>query len=150
MGVSELRLSIPQLRWRCQPQALGFRTTADVEAAQGIVGQMRAVEALRFGLEISAPGHNLYVRGLSGTGRLTLVRRVLEDVRPGVRLGPDYAYVHRFAQPDRPRLLRLPRGRGVNFRDRVLELAEARQEDRGRLVELPAPDPAVLSPQTRT
>ncbi|MBL4685337.1 MAG: AAA family ATPase [Nannocystaceae bacterium] len=138
MSASELRLSTPQLRWRCQPQALGFRTTADVEAAQGIVGQMRAVEALRFGLEISAPGQNVYVRGLSGTGRLTLVRRVLEDVCPGVRQGPDYAYVHRFAQPDRPRLLRLPRGRGVNFRDRILELAEFVVSELQAAVETPA------------
>ena len=124
MSTSKLRLSPTQLRWRCRPEALGFASTADVPAAEGIVGQERAVEALRFGLEIAAPGQNIYVRGLSGTGRLTLVRRVLDEVKPGVRPGPDYAYVRRVDQPDRPRLLSLPRGKGEAFRDRVLELTD--------------------------
>ncbi|MEM6993686.1 MAG: AAA family ATPase [Myxococcota bacterium] len=124
MNRPDLRLSTPQLRWRCTPESLGFASTADVEAAEGIVGQSRAVDALRFGLQISAPGQNVYVRGLSGTGRLTLVRRVLEEVKPGVRPGPDYAYVRRFERPDRPRLLALPRGRGEAFCDRMLELTE--------------------------
>lgn len=135
MSSSKLRLSPTQLRWRCRPESLGFASTADVAAAEGIVGQERAVEALRFGLEIAAPGQNIYVRGLSGTGRLTLVRRVLGEVKPGVRPGPDYAYVRRFEQPDRPRLLSLPRGKGEVFRDRVLELTEFIVRDLGGEVE---------------
>lgn len=124
MSSPEHRLDPSQLRWRCDAASLGCSTTRDVVAATGIVGQARAVEALRFGLEIRAPGQNVYVRGLSGTGRLTLVRRVLEDVEPGVRPGPDYAYVRRFDQPDRPRLLRLPRGRGEAFRERMHEVGK--------------------------
>ncbi len=112
-------LGVELLRWRCDPAIFDFETTAEVPAAEGIVGQDVAVEALRFGLETSAPGQNVYVRGLTGTGRATLVRRLLEEIRPGCPLPDDRAYVYNFAQTDRPRLLSLPRGTGETFRRRM-------------------------------
>jgi predicted ATP-dependent protease len=112
------------LRWRCDPRSLGFATTDELEPLEGIVGQDNAVEALRFGLEIDAPGQNVYVRGLRGTGRLSLVRRLLEEIGPAARPSPDYCYVHDFESPDRPKLLTLERGRGEAFRDRIGELCE--------------------------
>ncbi|HVI02855.1 MAG TPA: hypothetical protein VM869_29350, partial [Enhygromyxa sp.] len=70
------------LRWRCDPTTLGFASTRELDPIPGIIGQDEAVEALRFGLEIHAPGQNIYVRGLKGTGRLTTVRKLLEEIRP--------------------------------------------------------------------
>ena len=105
-------LPISALRWRCDPSRLPFTSTAQVEPIPGIVGQDRAIEALRFGLEIHAQGQNVYVRGLQGTGRLTMVRRLLEELRPRGPSGPDHLYVHDFEHPDRPRLLTVERGRG--------------------------------------
>ena len=61
-------------------EELGFESTADVEPQKGIIGQADALESLRFGLELFAPGQNVFVRGLSGTGRTSLVRRVLEEI----------------------------------------------------------------------
>ena len=95
-------LSTPKLRWRCDPGELDFKSTAELDAAVGILGQDEAIEALRFGLEIHAPGQNIYVRGLKGTGRLTTVRRVLEDIQPESPSAPDHLYVHNFEHPDRP------------------------------------------------
>lgn len=120
------------LRWRCDPAQLPFETTDEVEPARGIVGQDGAVEALQFGLEVHAPGQNIYVRGLAGTGRLTLVRRLLEDIRPESPPCPDYCYVHNFEQPERPRLVRLERGRGEAFRDRMSELQQFIGEELAR------------------
>ncbi len=62
------------LRWRCDPCRLPFESTVEVQPAVEVVAQDSAVDALRFGLETNAPGQNIFVRGLSGTGRLTLVR----------------------------------------------------------------------------
>ena len=105
-------LSTDKLRWRCDPSVLGFDSTSELEPAPGVLGQEEAVEALRFGLEIHAPGQNIYVRGLEGTGRLTTVQRLLEDIEPESPLAPDYLYVHNFDHPDRPRLITVERGRG--------------------------------------
>lgn len=112
----------PTLRWRCDPTTLPFTTTAEVAPIPGIVGQDQAIDALRFGLEIHAKGQNVYVRGLQGTGRLTMVRRLLEEIRPQCPPAPDHVLVHDFEHPDRPRLLTVPRGRGELLCDKLREL----------------------------
>ena len=119
------------LRWRCDPDQLPFQSTAEVEPVSGVVGQESAVEALRFGLEIDAPGQNIFVRGLSGTGRLTLVHRLLQEIRPSCPLVKDCCFVHNFAQPDRPLLINLPPGKGRAFRRSMDKLAEFVQRDLG-------------------
>ncbi len=117
-------LSADQLRWHCDPQTLPFETTTDVEPAVGILAQDDAVDSLRFGLATSAPGQNVFVRGLTGTGRMTLVRRLLEESRPACPLVKDCCYVHNFADPGRPRAIVLPSGQGAQFRRRIDRLID--------------------------
>jgi len=117
------------LRWRCDPARFPFETTTEVEPARTVVGQDAAFEALRFGLATHAPGQNIYVRGLTGTGRATLVRHLLEETRLSCTLIKDCCYVHNFGEPDRPRLITLPPGRGVEFRRRVDRLIDFIREN---------------------
>ena len=105
-------LSIAELRWQCVDSWLNFTTTAEVEPVKKVVGQDDALEALRFGLEINAPGQNIYVRGLTGTGRATLVEQLLLDIKPACPPSSDRCYVHNFAKTDSPALLTLPQGQG--------------------------------------
>lgn len=104
------------LRWIMDPALLPFETTADVQAAGRVLGQDDAMEALRFGLSIQAPGQNVYVRGIRGTGRWTLVQRMLATIESSCPLAKDRCYVFNFEQPDRPRLITLPRGEADAFR----------------------------------
>ncbi|MCO6435861.1 MAG: AAA family ATPase [Phycisphaerae bacterium] len=117
-------LPVKDLRWTCDPKALPFASTADIEPLIGVIGQDSAVEALRFGLEIHAPGQNVYVRGLSGTGRMTLVRGLLEETRLECPEASDRCYVNNFASPDRPRLITLPRGKARSFQRRIDEMVD--------------------------
>jgi ATP-dependent Lon protease len=117
-------LTPTQLRWHCDPAALGFATTDEVDPVSGGVNQSAAREALRFGLECDAPCQNVYVRGTRGTGRLTMVRRLLQDMAPQSHTKCDRCYVHHFSRPDRPRLITLPVGQARAFRRRICELAE--------------------------
>ncbi len=78
-------LPVAALRWRCDPAQLPFERTDSVEPITGVIGQDSAVDALRFGLETSAPGQNIFVRGIAGTGRMTLLRRMLDP--PGLPRG---------------------------------------------------------------
>ncbi len=112
------------LRWRCEEELLPFVTTDELIAVPAFVGQPSAMEALRFGLECDAPGQNVFVRGLVGTGRMTLVGQLLEELKPVCRPRRSYCYVHNFADPDRPRLIALPSGQGRVLRRRVTELAQ--------------------------
>ncbi len=110
------------LRWRCDPSTLGFASTREFAPIPGIIGQDEAIDALRFGLEIHAPGQNVYVRGLEGTGRLTTVRKLLEETRPESPPAPDHLYVHDFEHPDQPKLITVERGRGELFCEKLGEL----------------------------
>jgi ATP-dependent Lon protease len=125
-------LEASDLRWRCDPGRFEFDTTAEIEPTEEVVGQEPALEALRFGLETDAPGQNIFVRGLSGTGRSTTIRRLLGSIRPACPESADRAYVYNFARPDRPRLLTLPSARGELFRRRVDDLIAFIRERLGR------------------
>ncbi len=126
------------LRWRCDPNTLGFVSTAEVEPLHGVIGQDTAVDALRFGLEINAPGQNIFVRGLAGTGRMTLIRRMLEQTQVSCPRTKACCYVHNFEQPDRPSLITLPRGKGQHFRQCIQTLADFIRDDlRGALASEP-------------
>jgi len=115
-------LSADAVRWRCNPESLPFDSTAELEPSDVVIGQQDAIEALHFGLETNAPGQNIFVRGLAGTGRMTLLKRLMEEIRPSCPLAMDRCYVHNFPQPDRPRLITLPRGRAESFRKRIDQL----------------------------
>lgn len=117
-------LPVDALRWRVDESTLDFKSTAQIDPAEGIIGQPVAMEALRFGVESNAPGQNIYVRGSSGTGRTSLVRSLLAELNPQARRRLDRCYVHNFLQPDQPRLITLPAGQGPLLRRRVKELAD--------------------------
>ena len=122
-------LPVEALRWRCDPQRFDFETTASVQPVKSVIGQDAAVEALRFGLACSAPEQNIIVRGLSGTGRMTLVRRLLHEIKPACPLAADRVYVHNFQDPIRPRLINFPRGNAGAFERAVDRLIEFIREE---------------------
>lgn len=117
-------LAADRLRWRCDPAWLTFDSTAELEPIEGVIGQESAIDALQFGLEVAAAGQNIFVRGLTGTGRLTLIRRMLTQVRLACPMARDRCYVHNFTSPERPRLVTLPRGQAPAFRRAMEELCE--------------------------
>src|SRR5260370_41104925 len=65
---AHLELPLAKLRWRCEPSRIPFETTAQTEPREGFIGQERALRALKMGVELSAPGYNVFVCGLAGTG----------------------------------------------------------------------------------
>ncbi|MFV1959586.1 MAG: AAA family ATPase, partial [Planctomycetota bacterium] len=119
-----LALHVDRLRWRCPPETFSFATTEEVEAIRGVVGQDTAVQALRFGLRVNAPGQNIFVRGPTGTGRMTLLKSLLETLHGDMPRAPDRVYVHNFDEPARPRLLTLPRGKGPTLRKAVEDFVD--------------------------
>jgi ATP-dependent Lon protease len=114
-------VSLPpeKLRWHCDPARIPFETTAEVAPSSGDSGQDRALRALRMGVELTAPGYNLFVCGLSGTSRGGMIVRMIEDMHPESEIAPDRCYVNNFKNSDRPRLLTLTRGQANAFKKEV-------------------------------
>ena len=141
-------LTPDKLRWRCELARVPFETTAQAQKREGFVGQERALRALKMGVELSAPGYNVFVCGLAGTSRGGTIAQMIGDLHPATKPSLDKCYVNNFKIPDRPRLLSLPRGSanvfkkdmqaGVDFlRRRIPQVFEGEpfQRQKGRIVE---------------
>lgn len=89
-----------------------------------IIGQPRALKALKMGTEIQAKGYNIFVTGLSGTGKRTAIRKILKNVRSSKKNLRDIGYVYNFRRPDRPRVLYFSRGEGKAFKKDMHQLIE--------------------------
>ena len=89
------------------------------------MGQERALEALELGLALHGPGFNVFVSGMSGTGRTFTVRQMLDRVAAKSRRKLDRAFVHNFREASRPRLLSLPLGRARPFQAAMREVVES-------------------------
>jgi ATP-dependent Lon protease len=105
-----------KLRWRCDLARIPFETTAQAEPREGFIGQERALRALKMGVELSAPGYNVFVCGLAGTSRGGTIAQMIQELHPQTKKSLDRCYVNNFKLPDRPRLLSLPRGQANAFR----------------------------------
>lgn len=113
--LKEIELGYKDARHNCSIKIFPFRTTKEVEPLDDIIGQPRAVEALRLGATITSHGYNIFVSGLSGTGRSTTVKKILETVRTAKVTLRDYCYVHNFQSPEQPKLLSFSKGMGRAF-----------------------------------
>jgi ATP-dependent Lon protease len=115
---------VEKLRWRCDPETLPFETTKNIEPCHEIIGQDRALEAIRVGLEIGSIGYNVFVTGLAGTGRFSTIKCVLEEMDMKGRIPNDLCYVNNFKNPDMPHMISLHAGQGNAFKKEMDNLIE--------------------------
>jgi len=100
---------------RCDPAELPFGLCTELEEAPGLIGQERAVEALNFALRMRAKGYNVFALGAGGTGRHSMVEDLLRRKAESEPTPPDWCYVNNFGDPQQPRRLQLPPGRGLGL-----------------------------------
>lgn len=113
-----------ELRWKCDPKILEFDSTEEVEPIEGIIGQDRALKAIRLGVDIKSPGYNIFIAGLSGSGKATTIKKVLERIGHNCPELFDYAYVNNFKDPDHPLLLKFPKGKAREFKQALKSAIE--------------------------
>jgi predicted ATP-dependent protease len=111
MAQKARELASESLRWTCDPSVFSFKTTAEIPPLKGIVEQERPTRAIRFGLDITSPGYNIYVSGLTGTGKTTVIKTFLEEIAAKMPSPDDWCYVYNFRDPNCPTILNLPAGR---------------------------------------
>ena len=121
---STLKLAASELCRGCDPARFAFQTTDELEDLAQVLGQARAVDAIRFGVGMGRDGYNLYAMGAEGVGRHTVVRQYLEQQAPQRATPSDWCYVFNFAAPPRPRALQLPAGRAARFRQDMEQVVE--------------------------
>jgi lon-related putative ATP-dependent protease len=115
-------LPVDKLRRVCDPKLMRCATTEELTPLEEIIGQARAVKALRFGLDIEQPGFNVYVAGYPGTGRTTAVTDFLESVAKTKPEPSDWCYVNNFSNEYEPRAISFPPGTVKAFHTDIVSL----------------------------
>ena len=115
-------LSPAQLYRHTDLAHLTFETTGELAQVDTLVGQDRALEAVRFGARMRGRGYNIFVVGPKASGKHAAVDSYLSDRAKSLPAADDWVYVHDFERPHRPRALRLPAGMGVELKARMAKL----------------------------
>jgi len=126
---------IEKLRWTCDPDSLGFEKTGECEQIRGIIGQERALAAIRMGLEISSPGYNIYASGLTGTGKTSTIKTLLGQLAVTKKTPDDICYVHNFKDSDMPIYIALPAGMGKKFQEDMDDLVAFLKKEITKILE---------------
>ncbi len=112
-----------KLAWRCDLSYLPFTCTAEMTPLEDFIGQERAIRAIELGLGIDKPGFNIFVTGLTGTGKTSIIKAFLKKITsqkatPSIDSASpeDWCYVYNFNDPDRPQALKIRRGWGKVLR----------------------------------
>ena len=121
MGTKKYEVPFNKLRWECDPKIFKFKCTKDLAPLREFVGQKRATRAVEFGINMANAGYNIYVAGLTGTGKTSMVKTYIERVikdqetRGETSQLDDWCYLYNFKEPDSPQIISLPQGNGKSF-----------------------------------
>ncbi|MCC7429556.1 AAA family ATPase [bacterium] len=103
-----------KLRLKISPESLPEPT--DVNSIAEIVSQQKQINALKMGLSIKSEGYNIFITGLTGSGRISLVQKMILELGEKSSVVTDKCYVNNFIDPTKPILLLFEKGKGVVFR----------------------------------
>jgi hypothetical protein len=130
MKTKKYEVPVSKLRWNCDPKVFDFECTKDLAPLQEFVGQERATRAVEFGINMANTGYNIYVAGLTGTGKTSMVKgyieRIIKDqeARGETFRLDDWCYLYNFKETDNPRIISLPQGKGKAFREEMTTLLD--------------------------
>jgi len=112
----DYKLSAGELKSNCSLEEYDFETTQELEPLRGIIGQERGTKALQFGLRMGKKGYNIYVSGMSGTGRSSFAYSIAEEFAKNRPAPKDWVYVYNFSNSSSPQALSFKVGMGKEFK----------------------------------
>ncbi|WP_071393565.1 Lon protease family protein [Bacillus tuaregi] len=114
------RVPISKLRTEFDSNTFSFETTEALEQLPNeMIGQVRAEQAMEFGLSVEQTGYNLFVVGPAGTGRMTYTQDSVAKMAAKRVTPNDWCYVYNFDNPDRPLVISFPTGEGQQFQREI-------------------------------
>ncbi len=113
-----------QLYKPCNIEKFHFQTTDELDDIDIGIGQQRAIESIRFGIRIHGGGYNIFALAPYGTGKLTMVRQLVEHEAARQAIPSDWCYVNNFSEPAKPKAIELPPSKGKEFQLDMEQLVE--------------------------
>jgi len=117
-------LTPSDLRSICDPKMFTFKNTAEVNPLDEVIGQERAVQAINFGLNMKSPGYNIFVTGLEGTGKSTIIRDLVNRQAKILPSPADWCMVNNFKDEYRPKAISVPTGKATRFSKTISKLID--------------------------
>jgi len=77
---ARFRVAWDKTTWSRDLESFAFKCTDELTPLDYFIGQERAHDAIRFGLEVDKPGYNLFVTGLTGTGKTSAIKSHLQSI----------------------------------------------------------------------
>ena len=138
----KFEVPVEKLSWHCDLSFVPFTCTDEMTPLEDFIGQDRAIRAIQFGLGLNKPGFNIFVTGLSGTGKTSIIKAFLKKIaeergpiEADSRSPEDWCYVYNFADADRPQIISMRRGWGRILKNDMEQLILYLQREGRRVFE---------------
>jgi len=115
MPFSPHALRAEQLRNLCDPAVFDFADTSTIDPLEAVIGQERAVRSIHLGLNMNQPGYNMFITGIEGTGKRTIVQEIVSRHAKTLPTPEDWCLVNNFDDEFRPIAISVPTGRATAF-----------------------------------
>jgi lon-related putative ATP-dependent protease len=128
MPTNHRELAIDELRATIKPEEFPFEDTVSLESLEEkIVGQERAIDAIKFGMGMKRPGYHIYIAGPPKAGLTYMAKTFIEEKAKEESTPPDWCYVYNFKEKDSPRSLQVKTGNGKKLSKDMEEFVKALQ-----------------------
>jgi lon-related putative ATP-dependent protease len=125
----KFELKATDLRCVCDPRVFEFKNTSQINPLDEVIGQERAVQALEFGLNMKHSGYNIFVTGLEGTGKSTIVKDYVTQHARTLPKPNDWCLVNNFKDEFRPRAIEVPSGKAVQLSKKINRFIQILKKD---------------------
>jgi DNA polymerase III delta prime subunit len=125
----KFELKATDLRCVCDPRVFKFKNTSQINPLDEVIGQERAVQALEFGLNMKHSGYNIFVTGLEGTGKSTIVKDYVTQHARTLPKPNDWCLVNNFKDEFRPRAIEVPSGKAVRLSKKINRFIQILKKD---------------------
>lgn len=122
-------IPIEELRFKSNLDIFPYETTKDIKVDRELIGQDRAMESLKYGLSMKTKGYNIYVSGLSGTGKNSYSYIVAKEFAENKKTPKDWCYVYNFNKANSPRAISMEAGQGKDFKNEIEEAIKKIEEE---------------------
>ena len=123
------KLSPSDLRCICDPKIFTFKNTSEIEPLDEVIGQERAVQAIEFGLNMKSQEYNIFVSGIEGTGKSTIIRDIVNEHAETIPSPVDWCMVNNFKDEYRPKTISVPTGKATRFSKTMTKLIDYLKEE---------------------
>lgn len=108
---------IKELEYTQLKKFCNTNTVTDIKkCSDKLIGQPNGAEALQFGLNVKGKGYNIYIAGLSASGKTTYAEKFAKMTAEKENTPDDMCYVLDFKKTGSPKLLKLKAGQGKEFK----------------------------------